>query len=82
MAKKKTKKTITTTSTVPPLTQEIVAKHTSTACAIEFGRDAKGQPKWNLKISCERDQMEDALDEILDLDTEIQKRLNGEEEEE
>lgn len=76
-----TKKPDWPTSTVPPLTQEIIAKHSSTACSIEFGRDSKGQPKWNLKISCERGDMEDVLEEILRLDAEIQKQLEGGEEE-
>ena len=79
-ARKKTPVAAEKTPVAAAVIQEIVAKHVSTACSVEFGRDTKGQPKWNLKLSCEREEMEDAVEEVMDLDQKIQDRLAGDDE--
>ena len=45
-----------------------VVKHVTSGCSVEFGRDAKGTPKWTLKMSCEREELGEAVTELLALD--------------
>lgn len=48
-------------------------------CSIELSRDAKGQPRWAIKVYGERDDMDEVLDEVIGLDSRLQKetRDNG-----
>ena len=42
-------------------------------CSVEFGRDAKGQAKWALKVYCESDEMEEAVERLLELDDRLRR---------
>ena len=42
-------------------------------CSVDFSRDAKGQPRWAIKVYCEADDLSGAVDKIEAID----KRLRG-----
>lgn len=44
-------------------------------CSIEFSRDAKGNPRWVIKLYGERDEMGDVIDEIKGLDSRLRNEL-------
>lgn len=49
-------------------------RHVSVApCSLSFTRDGKGQPRWELKLYCERDQMHEVITETLDLDRRLRE---------
>lgn len=47
------------------------------ANSIEFSRDAKGQPRWSMKLYGERDEMGQVLDEVLALDSRLREETGG-----
>ena len=67
------------THAVPHSGSPVVEHVQKAPCSLEFSRDAKGQPRWALKVYGERDEMGDVVDEVLDLDATLRERTSGEE---
>lgn len=74
MAKKRTTKRPVKPLEVP---QGLDREATS---SIELSRDAKGAPRWSIKLYGERSEMASVLEEVLALDQTLQERTleNGE----
>jgi len=63
---------------VPHNGQSSTVHHVSdAACSLEFSRDAKGQPRWGLKLYGDRDEMNAVLDETLALDERLREETRG-----
>jgi len=45
-------------------------------CSVEFARNAKGQASWTLKVYGERDDLDECLDQIFELDEKIRERTS------
>jgi len=80
---KKTKKRMKRTAEEPGQVCDIpnptdVVKHVSDSpCSIEFSRDAKGQPRWAIKLYGERDDMDDVLNDTLNLDRRLREEMKS-----
>lgn len=87
MAKKKTKVRRSSLDRNPDETKEdieacdlttsgdVVEHVTKAPCSIDFSRDAKGQPRWAIKLYGERDEMKTmVVDEILAIDKKLRER--------
>lgn len=72
--KKKKKKFTKTSDKAPPrgdvtqVTDDGVVHITKAPCSLDFSRDAKGQPKWGIKIYAERNEMAKVVAEVLEID--------------
>lgn len=58
---------------VPTPRGELVEHASLAPCSVEFSRDAKQQPKWNLKLYCESHDMDEAVTKLLGLDARLRK---------
>lgn len=42
-------------------------------CSVELSRDAKGQPRWAIKLYGEMDELDSVIDEVLRVDARLRE---------
>lgn len=72
MAKKRIKRPNNPAGDAVPQTPTIIVNDPTSS--VDFSRDAKGQPRWTIKVYGDADQMDEVLDEVLRLDRELLRR--------
>lgn len=53
-------------------------RHVAVApCSVEFSRDAKGAPRWTIKVYGELENMEDVVDRLKEIDDILDEKFPG-----
>jgi len=74
------KKKPTKTNEVCGTAKEPVTQVMAAPCSLELSRDAKGQPRWSIKLYGEREDMDAVLDQVMELDQKLLTRTRHREE--